>query len=300
MFPNLVRLAIVLFFIACSTGLKAQPVLPDIAGASDKGIIVLSWISQFDGVKSIAVQRSSDSAVNYATVGYVKNLKKGRQAFIDGHPLPGNNWYRLFIAFNSDLTWQSNRFKLYVDSATLAAKRVLPPNDSLQKLAVKIKIDTNASPAKANTSSSITPATTPPVVNAPKTTTINTTTTNSPVVTSPVADPENPADTLLNIIDKLVITIPDPNEINSYTYVKSEYVFTNPFTGHINMELPDIKKHKYSIQFFDDKDKKVLELLKVSESPLILDKRNFQKKGLYRFELMKNKEKLETGYITIY
>lgn len=285
MFRNLPALFLVIFFVASATVLKAQPVLPDIAGASDKGINVLSWISQFEGVKSIAVQRSSDSNVNYTTVGYVKNLKKGRQAFIDGHPLPGNNWYRLFIAFNSDLTWQSNRFKLFVDSATLAAKRVLPPNDSLQKLAVKIKIDTNASPAKANASSSITPSSTPA-----------TGTVNTPAV----ADTENPADSALSIIDKLVITIPDPNEINSYTYVKSEYVFTNPFTGHINMELPDIKKHKYSIEFFDEKDRKVLELHKVSESPLILDKRNFQKKGLYRFELKKNKEKLETGYITVY
>jgi hypothetical protein len=272
MVRNLIAFTILVLLTAFSNTTIAQPVLPDIAGASEKGINVLSWISQFDGVKSIAVQRSADSMYNYATVGYVKNLKKGRQAFIDGHPMAGNNWYRLYIVFNSDLSWQSNRFKLFVDSATLSEKRVLPPNDSLQKLAVKIKIDTNASAARANATSTV----------------------------SQAASAENPSDTLLNIIDKLVISIPDPNEINAYTYVKSEYVFTNPFTGHINMELPDIRKYKYAIQFFDDKNRKILELNKVSESPLILDKRNFQKKGLYRFELMRNKEKLETGYITIY
>src|ERR1043165_357463 len=85
----------------------SQPMLPDIIGITQKGLNILSWTSQYEKLKSIAVQRSSDSFFNYATIGYVKDLKKGPQAFIDGHPLPGNNWYRLQIAFGSDLTWTS-------------------------------------------------------------------------------------------------------------------------------------------------------------------------------------------------
>ena len=108
---------LLVLFVSATQLLKAQPVLPDIVGATDKGINVLSWTSQYDGIKSIAVQRSSDSVYNFATIGYVKNLKKVTQAFIDGHPVPGNNWYRLYINFNSDLTWYSNRFKIFVDSA---------------------------------------------------------------------------------------------------------------------------------------------------------------------------------------
>ncbi|RYD57088.1 MAG: hypothetical protein EOP56_09805 [Sphingobacteriales bacterium] len=260
MIRKMITRALFFILIAFSITASAQPMLPDMAAASEKGINVLSWMSQFDGVKSIAVQRSSDSAHNYTTVGFVKNIKKGRQAFIDGHPLPGNNWYQLYIVFSSDLTWFSNRVKLVVDSNTIANKGVLPPNDSLQKLASKIKIDTAAGGVVSG----------------------------------------NPADTLQGLIDKLVIAIPDPGEINAYSYVKSQYVFTNPFTGHVNMELPEVKDYRYSIRFYDDKDKRVMEIPRVAESPIIIDKRNFKKKGLYKFDLIRDNEKMETGYITIY
>jgi hypothetical protein len=185
------------------------------------------------------VERSSDSIYNFTTIGYVKDLKKGSQAFIDGHPNPGVNWYRLNIVFSSDLNWYSNRVKLFVDSAQLLQQRVLPPNDSLQKMVNSLTLNSGAG---------------------------------------------------------------DPSEINAYTYIRSQYVFTNPFTGHVNVELPENadKKATYSLKFFDGKNKEVLHVPKISEHTIIIDKRNFQKKGLYKFELKKNKELLETGYITIY
>ena len=199
-----------------------QPPLPDLQAVSSKGVNVISWLSTFDGIKSIAVQRSNDSVYNYSTIGYVKDLKKGVQAFIDGHPNPGVNWYRLYIVFSSDLTWFSNRAKLVVDSADIMSKRVLPPNDSLQKMV---------------------------------------------------------------------------------TTIRSQYVFTNPFTGHVNVELPDTadRKNVYSLTFFDQKDNQVLEVPKVAEQSIIIDKRNFQRKGIYKFELRKdNVTLIEKGYITIY
>lgn len=228
------------FIFLCLSKISAQSVLPDITSITQNGLNILSWTSQYDGIKSIAVQRSADSAYNYATIGYVKNLKKGQQAFIDGHPLPGNNFYRLYIVFASDLTWYSNRTKLFVDSAQLLKQAVLPPNDSLQKMIGGLTLDPSGSP--------------------------------------------------------------DPSEINAYTYIRSIYVFTNPFTGHINVELPDDedKSANYSVNFFDTKDKRVLEVARVPQHSVIIDKRNFQKKGMYKFELKKNKDILETGYITIY
>src|SRR5690606_28824919 len=96
--------------------------------------------SQYDVIKSIAVQRSADSAFNFATIGYVKKLGKGPQAFIDGHPMPGANWYRLYIVFNSNLTWYSNYFKLELDSAELLKQKVLPPNEALQQYASEVKM----------------------------------------------------------------------------------------------------------------------------------------------------------------
>jgi hypothetical protein len=255
MLRKLFVLVITVFF---TQNVYAQPQLPDILGATENGINLLSWNCQYEGVKSIAVQRSSDSIFNFVSIGYVKNLKKGPQAYIDGHPIPGNNWYRLYIVFNSDLTWYSNRFKLVVDSAALLNKAVLPPNDSLQKLASNIKVD------------------------------IGTTT----AVTA--------ADSLKALVAKLKIAIPDPEEVDAYTYIKSQYVFTNPFTGHVTIELPDVRKYNYSVKFFTQTSKKIFEVERVPESPVIIDKRNFQKKGLFKFELMRGKERIEGGYITIY
>lgn len=230
---------------------SAQPVLPDIVGVTQKGLNILSWTSQYDGIKSIGVQRSADSTYNYVTIGYVKNLKKGPQAFIDGHPAPGKNWYRLYIVFNSDLTWYSNRMKLFVDSAQLMNQRIVMTNDSLQKLASRVKFND---------------------------------TTGSGGTSKPV----------------LSVGIPEASGADAYAYIKSEYVFTNPFTGHINVELKDYKQHHYGLIFYDQKDKRVLEIPKIAAPAVIIDKRNFQKKGMYRFELLRDKEKLEAGYITIY
>ncbi|HTN18090.1 MAG TPA: hypothetical protein VL092_10440, partial [Chitinophagaceae bacterium] len=60
----------------------AQPVLPDMASVTQNGINILTWTCQYDGVKSIAVQRSSDSNLNYITIGYVKDVKKGVQYYL--------------------------------------------------------------------------------------------------------------------------------------------------------------------------------------------------------------------------
>ena len=237
-FSKCFRLVMIFVFLTSFTA-YAQPPLPDLQAVSSMGVNVISWLSTFDGIKSIAVQRSNDSVYNYSTIGYVKDLKKGVQAFIDGHPNPGVNWYRLYIVFSSDLTWFSNRAKLVVDSADIMSKRVLPPNDSLQKM----------------------------------------------VTTMVLGEPG------------------DPGELNAYTYIRSQYVFTNPFTGHVNVELPDTadRKNVYSLTFFDQKDNQVLEVPKVAEQSIIIDKRNFQRKGIYKFELRKdNVTLIEKGYITIY
>ncbi len=234
----------------------AQPPLPDMVGVTQKGLNILSWTSQYDKLKSIAVQRSADSFFNYTTIGYVKELKKGPQAFIDGHPMPGKNWYRLQIVFGSDLNWYSNRVKLFVDSAQLLAQRVMPPNDSLQKLAARVRFTDTAGLA--------------------------------------VLHPSEPPKPVLSV------TLPDASGVDAYAYIKSEYVFTNPFTGHVNVEIKDAKQYRYSLQFFDAKEQRILEIPRLPEAAIIIDKRNFQRKGIYRFELSRDKEKLETGYITIY
>lgn len=258
----LTSLIVVVASWCAATSTYAQPILPDILGASDKGINILSWTCQYDGIKSIAVQRSSDSVYSYATIGYVKNKKKGPQAYIDGHPEIGTNWYRLYIVFASDLTWYSNRIKIEIDSATLLNKGVIPPNDSLQQYATSIKMETST------------------IVNPD----------------------ENAAENeRQQIIANLSIDIPEPDEINQFTYIKSQYVFTNPFTGHVNVELPqEDGVMLYTLTFYNIDDVQVLDIPRFSEKEVIIDKRNFKNKGVYKFTLIKNREVIEEGHITIY
>lgn len=259
--------ALFIFIFSCQNA-YAQPQLPDMAAATQNGLNILSWTNQYDGLKTIAVQRSADSNYNFVTIGYVKDLKKGPQAFIDGHPSVGKNWYRLYIVFASDLTWYSNRQQLYVDSLQLIKQRVLPPNDSLQNLASRVRfVDTTGTAA-------VEAATGKPLIKDAE----------GKRIAPPV----------------LELTVPDVNAIDAYAYIKSKFVFTNPFTGHVNIEIPDAQKTVYTVNFFDSKNREILHIDHIPETSVILDKRNFQKKGIYRFELLNGKQKLEMGYITIY
>ncbi|MES2479010.1 MAG: hypothetical protein V4561_07980 [Bacteroidota bacterium] len=264
------------FLVVFSQKAFAQPTLPDMASVTQNGINILTWTCQYDGVKSIAVQRSSDSNFNFITIGYVRNLKKGVQYYLDGHPKAGPNWYRVKLIFGSDLSWTSNRIKVMVDSAQIAKGRVLPSNDSLQNMAAKFQTK----------SVSVTDSSTGKVGK------------KSVIVTSTVKTSDTAQKTSNGL--SLTIEIPDIENVNAYSYIKSQYVFTNPFTGHINIEIPEVKTAKYSIEFFDSKNLKILEVPKISEPNVVLDKRNFQRVGMYKFELFKDKVKLETGYITIY
>lgn len=293
----LYRFFILFTLVGFSYAANAQaPQLPDIIAASDKGVNVLSWDCQYDGIKSIAVQRSSDSVFNYKTIGYVKNLKKGQQAFIDGHPQAGTNWYRLYIGFSSDLTWYSNTIKVYIDSATLLAKSVIPPNDSLQKYASSVKI----SPEDVIASS-----TAPAVTAAPATTgNTTTTTTTRPATTTTTIPGRSVATTPATPAPKakLNLNIPEDNEVNQFTYIKSRHVFTNPFTGHVTLELPEDMREPYAIKFFKQGDDRtpVMDIPRIRKNKVIIDKHNFQGKGMYKFILYKGPNKLEEGYISIF
>jgi len=213
----------------------AQPDLPAISAVTTGGFTVLSWNNPYEsGLKSIAVQRSADSNYNFATIGYVTSLKKGVQSFVDAHPMPGKNWYRLIILFSSDMEWKSNLGQVVLDSAAIANRKPLPPTDSLQKL-----ISQSGNAAALNT-------------------------------------------------------------LNTVTYPRSQYVFTNPFTGNINIEIQDAFKENYSLVFYDQQDKVVLTIPRINDKVVVLDKRNFQNTGLFKFKLFKNKAEFDKGYVTIY
>lgn len=285
---SFLRPLLVVLFCVLAVSVKAQPMLPDLAGITQKGINILTWTCQYDGVKSIAVQRSSDSSYNFKTVGFVKNIKKGVQIFADGHPMPGNNWYQLEIVFGSDVDWISNKIRFHVDSATLENQQIiLPPNDSLQQYVV-----TPGKPAPTNKKSKI-------VISLDTNAHITTNSKNVAVSNSSPADPGTTA--AEKTISKITISLGgNAGDLTEPTYLKSEHVYTDPLTGHVTIKVPDIGLFRYSVKFFDQKNVTVIDVPRISKSPVILDKRNFEKKGLYKFILRRDSHDYETGYITIY
>lgn len=226
---------IILSFFVCSAVLKAQPALPEVGTLSQNGINILSWTNPYtSGVKTILVQRSRDSVMSFSTIGTVANMDKPVQSFVDAHPLPGNNYYIIKVIFTSETDWQSNTVMLHVDSNAIANQKVLPPNDSLQKL-----------------------------------------------------------------IGQMGST-PSVDKVDAISYTRSKYVYTNPFNGNINIEVPEPFKNAYKLIFYDQNGKDVLDINRLNDSFIVLDKRNFQASGVYKFKLLKDNQKFDDGFITIY
>lgn len=199
---------------------------------------IISWNCQFDGVKSIAIQRSSDSVKNFVSIGIVSKPKKGMGNYTDEKPVAGKNYYRLSINFTGDIEWFSNTYKVFLDSATVAK--------SLEQA------------IQSGTSKSILP---------------DKTTGNNSVVL--------PVDTVFH-------------------YTPSDKVYTNPFTGHINISLEDAVGKLYSVRFFTPDKEEVLRVSRVTKTKIVVDKNNFNSTGTYLFEIYLGEELKESGYVTIY
>lgn len=221
------RLAIL--FLSLHINVFAQPPqLPAMNIVTDNAKNVLSWTNQFEGVKSIAIQRSADSVRNFMTIGMINAPAKGVMNYIDERPMAGKNHYRLSIGFAGDMEWYSNVYKVVIDSAILARS-------------IKGAIETGTS--NSNT------------------------------------------------------TAGKPAE---FYYTPSSHIYTNPYTGHIILNLEDALSKKYSIKFYDPENKEVLRISRITKTSLVLDKNNFNAKGVYQFKLYDGLALVETGYITIY
>jgi hypothetical protein len=285
-------LAFLLIFFLPVFSANSQPILPAISGEDENGLVLLSWVCQYDGVKTIAVRRSKDSLYNFKIVGYVKQKEKGVQAFADGHPEPGNNYYKLNLVFNSGLNWSSNFCMVNVDTSQLSVKRAtMPGNDSLQRFIITEEVIERLVPisdreiAVARAESGI--AMEIKGVDGHKV----------PLLfdaDSVARVPEQPV-----LRKKLKLSIPEV-DMDEAVGIQSMYVLVNRLNGHVEMTLPeDYKGHQFSIKFYNQQKQMILDVAGINAPKVILDKRNFQRKGKYKFVFRKDGLELESGYITI-
>lgn len=130
---QIVRLLFVVgALILMNTTVKAQqvtpPVLPNFSALIKTGKIQLDFISGFRGVNQIGVQRSLDSVLNFNTIGYIPNPESIRVSYLDNKPLPGKNYYRLFISFTNGKYMYSKTVEAVNDS-TISATAKLTASD---------------------------------------------------------------------------------------------------------------------------------------------------------------------------
>lgn len=118
--------------IATGISVKAQnntpPVLPNLSALIKTGKIQLDFISGFREVAQIGVQRSLDSVMNFYTIGYVGNLNELRLSYQDFKPLPGSNYYRLFIQFKNG-RYMFSKTVMAVPDSTIDASQKLSAAD---------------------------------------------------------------------------------------------------------------------------------------------------------------------------
>ena len=288
------------------------PQLPSMQIITNQAKNILSWTCQYDGIKSIAIQRSSDSVRNFVTIGVLATPKKGIQTYTDLRPLIGKNSYRLSILFAGDVVWFSNTYKVIMDTEVIAK-----PIEEVIKLDTTFAVSTpvNAPAVKQPTDFDFTPS-----VN-------NDTNPNSGYINTNLEDTlskkyavewfSNTSKVIMDteVIAKSIEEVIKPNttiavskpvnvpafsQPTDFYFTPSVRIYTNPNNGHININLEDALSKKYSIRFFDPAKNEILRVSRIIKTTLILDKNNFNAKGTYSFQLFDGSIIHETGYITVY
>lgn len=106
--------------------------LPSIDVKLSEGKTVLFWVSQYNGIESITIQRSTDPKRNFMSIGSLVKQNRGPQKFIDDAPVAGISYYRLLIVFESEIEWYSDVKQLFVDSALIVSSQNVKINQVVE------------------------------------------------------------------------------------------------------------------------------------------------------------------------
>ena len=242
--------------------------------------------------------RSQDSTSITQKIGNVQLLDKGVQAFADAHPLAGKNFYKLSIVFKSGLVWSSNRTSVYVDRAMLEqAKTIFPANDSIQHFVVTEPKESGSIHDSAAHGTVESRQGQRPTDTAQKHKVLI----SFDFDTTGVSSQSFARSSSSTAVPRKKITVAFDDQTGSAgTEIVSRFIFTDKATGHVDMNLPDdVLTHHYSVKFYNEKNVMILEVPKINAQNIIIDKRNFQKRGMYKFVLRRDVVELESGYVRV-
>lgn len=267
--PSIIMGKEFLFFIIVMTVFAersiAQDTLPKITVKNINNLIIVSWKNNYGAkVSNINIQRSKDSLKNFITIGTVLNPLNKENGFVDHKTSAINFFYRVFVAFEGGTYIFSRSQHPVVDPVKAVENTV-----------------TNKPAA--------TPEVTEPITHFPITTVPKTVSEPAPATvpaTAPITAPVTIVEDPLSEAAKadFLPHIKIPKSLVPVGFVPSKFIFTNK-ENNLVISLPDAEKLKYSLRFFDDKNKPLFEIKKITEPYLLMEKVNFIRSGWFYYTL---------------
>lgn len=247
--------------VAVAGSVFAQDTLPKISVKNSSNQIIISWKNNFGAnISNINIQRSRDSLKNFITIGTVLNPLNRENGYVDSKPTNPNLFYRVFVAFEGGSYFFSRSQKAVID---VAEKQL---NDTTNKQNTdtfgNLEIDH---------------------VNKQDFDSANKKTIDN--FTKKLG--ETPIPELGTTTTKEHDLIPArkfPKLLKFVGFVPSKFIYANK-DNNLVISLPDYDKVKFSLRFFDDKDKAIFEIKKITEPYLIVEKVNFLHTGWFHYSL---------------
>ncbi len=253
------------FFVIGNLSVSGQKVLPSISVKNLNGKIIVSWLNEYQKpIQNILIQRSYDSLKNYSTIGTVLNPQNAENGYPDNAPPYNKMYYRLAITFEGGTYEIGKPARPVKDMPELESMDIR--NYPKEEVIIK-----------DNTSLVNTETTTPKKDTAdlkPNKTEIKNKKDQNKVKTAVIT----PADS--SQIKAVLIT---PKKIIETAFPSSR-IFTSK-QNIVVIHLTDINSKKYSIRFYDEDEKLIFEIKKITEDYLYVEKSNFIHAGWFRFEI---------------
>lgn len=255
---------------AFSSGeLYSQATLPNFIIRNTNKAVVLLWRNQYPGqIKGITVQRSYDSAKNFASIASVINPQNAINGFSDINPPYHKMYYRLFIGFDSGIYIITGSRKFGFNNAIDYGSLIAEINALYEK-------PNPQQEGKSNTKKTVADL---PTKNSAK----------------EITQKEKPGSKMLKPVNE----VSDTAIINDFITYPSKRIYADK-DNNIVINLPNIRQDNYLIKFFTEDYKPLFELKNLAEDYLFIEKVNFTHAGWYTFEIYKNGLLLEENKFNI-
>ncbi|MEO7307261.1 MAG: hypothetical protein ABIR78_01820 [Ferruginibacter sp.] len=249
--------------IFSSGNLFAQDTLPAFTVKNSKGKISVSWQNNYSKeVKGITIQSSFDSLKKYSSLKTVPNPADAVNGFFDTDVPYEKMFYRLFIVFDSGVYF-----------FTPSKRPEIDPKFDLQKSLTKIREANKAIATASNKTDKI-------VIPVPRKE--ETANSKSPKPAKPEGQPISQTE---EVKPEIIIKKEPVSTVSRYIYTAKD--------NNIVINLPDFSTNKYLVKFYDEENRSLFELNKITEGFLIIEKVNFLHAGWFFFEIYKNEALLE-------